>query len=87
MSFGPTLRGNGDLSSLLDEELNTQSPAWRLLNSQADATHSDETFEYEDTSLVNFEHEFDEIEAVDSKGGNEGKPRHAAFNFHSNHYL
>ena len=87
MSFAPTLRGNGDLASLLDDELNTQSPAWRLLNSQADATHSDETFEYEDTSLVNFEHEFDEIEAVDSNGGNEGKPRHAAFNFHSNHYL
>jgi hypothetical protein len=29
--------------------------------------------DYEALSLVNFDHEFDEIEAVDQKGGNEGR--------------
>jgi hypothetical protein len=74
MSCAPTLRANGDLASLLDEGLNVQSPAWRLLSTQTDTVNPFETFEYEDTSLVNFEHEFDEIEAVDSKRGNEGTP-------------
>jgi hypothetical protein len=73
MSYAPTLRANGDLASLLDDGLNTQSPAWRLLSTQADSINPFETVEYEDTSLVDFEHEFDEIDAVDSKGGNEGQ--------------
>ncbi len=73
MSYAPTLKANGDLASLLDDGLNTQSPAWKLLNSQADAANIFERVEYEDASLTNFEHEFDEIEEVDSKeGGNEG---------------
>lgn len=72
LSFAPTSRGNGDLASLLDDELNTQSPAWRMLNSQSESPNLFEAAEYEDTSLANFEHEFDEIEAVDSKKGNEG---------------
>jgi hypothetical protein len=73
MSYTPTLRGaNGDLASLLDEGLNSQSPAWKLLTSQADSVNPFEKTEYDDLSLINFEHEFDEIEAVDSKGGNEG---------------
>lgn len=72
MSIAPTLRGNGDLASLLDDELNTQSPAWRLLNSQTEPADLFETAEYEDTALANFDREFDEIEAVDSKIGNEG---------------
>jgi hypothetical protein len=72
MSIAPTLRGNGDLASLLDDELNTQSPAWRLLNSQTESANLFETAEYEDTTLANFDHEFDEIEAVDSNRGNEG---------------
>jgi hypothetical protein len=67
----PTLRASGDLASLLDEGLESQSPAWRLLSSQADVDPF-ESLEYEDYSLVNFEHEFNEIEAVDSQGGNEG---------------
>jgi hypothetical protein len=75
LSFAPTSRGNGDLASLLDDELNTQSPAWRMLNSQSEAPNLFETVEYEDTSLANFEHEFDEIEAVNSKEGNEGNPK------------
>ena len=72
MSIAPTLRGNGDLASFLDDELNTQSPAWRLLNSQTEAANLFETAEFEDTSLIDFDREFDEIEAVDSQKGNEG---------------
>ena len=72
MSIAPTSRGNGDLASFLDDELNTQSPAWRLLNSQTEAANLFETAEFEDTSLIDFDHEFDEIEAVDSQKGNEG---------------
>lgn len=72
MSCAPTLKANGDLSSLLDDGLNAQSPAWQLLNSQADHGEPiDETVEFEDTSLTNFDREFDEIGEVDSKGGNE----------------
>lgn len=73
MSIAPTLRGNGDLASLLDDELNTQSPAWRMLNSHtADSANLFESAEYEDTSLANFDQEFDEIEDVDSQKENEG---------------
>lgn len=72
MSIAPTARGNGDLASLLDDELNTQSPAWRMLNAQTDSRNLFETSEYEDGSLANFDHEFDEIDPVDSKNGNEG---------------
>ncbi|CAD6445830.1 c30b5538-da3d-44a7-ae79-6dd562066680 [Sclerotinia trifoliorum] len=72
MSCAPTLKANGDLASLLDDGLNAQSPAWILLNSQADHGEPiDETVEFEDTSLTNFDREFDEIGEVDSKGGNE----------------
>ena len=72
MSYAPTLRANGDLASLLAEGPNSQSPAWRLLSSQADTVDPFETSDYEDISLANFEHEFDDIEAVDGQGGNEG---------------
>jgi hypothetical protein len=72
MSYAPTLRANGDLASLLDEGLNSQSPAWKLLSSQADTTNPFETIEFEDPLLTNFDHEFDEVPAVDSNGGNEG---------------
>ena len=71
-SYAPTLRANGDLASLLDEGLNSQSPAWKLLSTQADTVDPFETIELENTSLVNFDQEFDEVEGVDSKGGNEG---------------
>jgi hypothetical protein len=74
MSYAPTLRANGDLASLLDEGLNAQSPAWRLLTSQTDSVNPFESVEYEDRSLVSFEHEFDELEAVQSEGNNEGQP-------------
>ncbi|KAE8442300.1 Vacuolar fusion protein mon1 [Mollisiaceae sp. DMI_Dod_QoI] len=71
MSYAPTLRANGDLASLLDEGLNSQSPAWKLLSSQAESVNPFENLEFEDNSLSNFEHEFDDIEALDSKSGNE----------------
>jgi len=72
MSYAPTLRANGDLASLLDEGLSSQSPAWKLLSSQAETVNPFEKVDYEDLSLANFDHEFDEIDAVDQKGGNEG---------------
>jgi len=74
MSYAPTFKANGDLASLLDEGLNAQSPAWKLLNAQADHEAPFEKVEFNDVSLINFEQEFDEIEEVDTKeGGNEGK--------------
>lgn len=72
MSYAPTLRGNGDLASLLDDGLNAQSPAWRLLSTQTDTVNPFETSEFEDVSLVNFVHEFDEIDADGSNRGDEG---------------
>lgn len=69
MSFVPTLKANGDLASLLDEGLNMQTPAWKSLSQQADTVNP---FELPDYILADFENEFDEVEAVDSKGGNEG---------------
>ncbi|KAH8815003.1 trafficking protein Mon1-domain-containing protein [Xylogone sp. PMI_703] len=70
-SIAPTLRAHGDLASLLDEGLNAQSPAWRLLNSQSNDSNPFEAIEYDELSLVNFENEFEEMPAVDSKAGNE----------------
>ena len=71
MSYAPTLRANRDLASLLDEGLNSQSPAWKLLSSQAESVNPFELVDDDDTSLMNFEHEFDELEPVDDKLGNE----------------
>jgi hypothetical protein len=63
----------GDLESLLGNGFNTQSPAWKLLNSQADSETPFEAIEFdEDGRLSSFEHEFDEVADVDSKEGNEG---------------
>ncbi|KAG4426655.1 Vacuolar fusion protein mon1 [Cadophora malorum] len=70
MSYAPTLRANGDLASLLDEGLNSQSAAWKLLSTQTESVNAFETVDFEDTSLANFENEFDEIEEVDNKGTN-----------------
>jgi hypothetical protein len=73
MSYAPTMRAGGDLDSLLGDNLSTQSPAWRLLNSQADTVNPFETVEFDhDDKLLNFDHEFDELAEVDSHGGNEG---------------
>ena len=70
MSYAPTMRANGDLASLLDEGLNAQSPAWKLLSSQAENVNPFESVEYQDESLVAFEKEFDELAALEP--GNEG---------------
>lgn len=73
-SYTPSLRVGGDLESLLGNGFNTQSPAWRLLNSQADSEVPFETIEFDDDDdrLSTFEHEFDEVADVNSKEGNEG---------------
>ncbi|KAG9248864.1 trafficking protein Mon1-domain-containing protein [Calycina marina] len=71
ISYAPTLRGNGDLESLLDSGLDSPSPAWKLLSTQSEAANPFESFEYEGPSLHSFDKEFDEIEAVDTKRGNE----------------
>ncbi|RDW85040.1 putative MON1 [Coleophoma cylindrospora] len=71
MSYAPTMKGTGDLASLLNDDINAQSPAWRLLSSKADTVNPFEAIDYENTSLLNFENEFNEIAPVDSKGGNE----------------
>jgi hypothetical protein len=73
MSCAPTLKANGDLASLLDEGLNSQSPAWKLLSSQAESVNPFESIEFEDNTLSNFEQEFDDIGLLDTKSGNEGK--------------
>lgn len=71
LSYAPTLKANGDLASLLNEGLNLHSPAWKMLSSQADSIDPFETIKIEDIPLWNFQHEFDEIDGVDSEGGNE----------------
>jgi vacuolar fusion protein MON1 len=72
-SYNPSLRVAGDLESLLGNGFNTQSPAWKLLNSQTDPGTAFDTIEFdEDDQLSAFEHEFDEVAEVDSKHGNEG---------------
>lgn len=73
MSYAPTLKANEDLASLLDEGLNSQSPAWKLLSSQAESANPFENIELEDNTLSNFEQEFDDMEILDTKTGNEGK--------------
>jgi hypothetical protein len=74
MSYAPTFRAAGDLESLLGSGLNTQTPAWKLLNSQADSINPFETTELQEYDLLaKFEQEFDEVPEVDSNGGgNEG---------------
>ena len=69
-SCTPTLRQNGDLASLLDDGLASQSPAWRLLSSQSEALNPFEAIEFHDDSLANFELEFEESD--DNSSGDEG---------------
>lgn len=73
-SLAPTPRVGGDLESLLGNGFNTQSPAWKLLHNQTDSENQFGTIEFdEDDRLSSFEHEFDEVADIDSKGGNEGQ--------------
>ncbi len=75
-SYAPSQREGGDLESLLGNGFNTQSPAWKLLNSQTDSGNPFENIEFEeDDRLSTFEHEFDEVAEVNSKEGNEGSSR------------
>lgn len=73
-NYAPTLRAGGDLESLLDDCLSAQSPAWKALSGHTEAGNPFEPIDFEsDVQLARFEHEFDELEEVDSKGGNEGR--------------
>jgi hypothetical protein len=84
-SYAPTLRANGDLASLLDEGLNSQSPAWKLLSTQSESVNPFESVDYENISLINFGQEFDQIEAVDAREGNEGMRFFGGISGISNH--
>jgi hypothetical protein len=73
MSPAPTFRATGDLESLLGDSLTAQSPAWRMLSTQADSVNPFESVEFDfDDNLSTFQQEFDEIAEVDTKTGNEG---------------
>lgn len=71
LSYAPTLRAGDDLDSLLDDCLSAESPVWKALHTEAGNPSDPIDFE-SDLRLAGFEHEFDELEEVDSKGGNEG---------------
>lgn len=72
----PTLRASDDLQSLLDESLNSESLAWRMLNIQSDPGNFDDIGS--DTQLATFDKEFDEIAAAED--GNEGMYQEAKTN-------
>lgn len=73
MSYVPTMQRGGDLDSLLGDNRGTQSPAWKLLSSQADTVNPFETIEIaHDDQLANFQEEFEDIPEVNSRDGNEG---------------
>lgn len=74
MSPAPTLRATGDLESLLGDALTAQSPAWRMLSTHVETGDPFENPEEAEPNdgLSTFSQEFDEMEEVDSKGGNEG---------------
>lgn len=74
MSYANTMRyGGGDLDSLLGEGLGAQSPAWKLLSSQAESVNPFEAVGElrADDQFARFEDEFTEIAEVDTEGGNE----------------
>ncbi|PKS06600.1 hypothetical protein jhhlp_007348 [Lomentospora prolificans] len=77
MSFAPTMRPSGDIASLLVGEFNRKSPAWNLLRSQSALAVPFEAGRTETVdALARFEHEFDSIPEVDSKGFNDDDRLH-----------
>lgn len=70
LSFLPTHKANADLASLLDEGLNSQSPAWRLLSSQSVYVNPFESPGFQEADLANFDCELENLASV--KDGNEG---------------
>lgn len=66
-----SFRPDGDLMSLLDERLKHQSPEWTLLGTQRSNVHPFETVEVLNSSLQNFDKEFDEIDTINIEKGNE----------------
>ena len=72
-SYAPTLETGGDVESLLGEVLGQQSPAWKLLSSQAEVINPFDLLSYEDDQpTADFNREFDELSELDADGNNEG---------------
>lgn len=63
MSYGaPTLRASDDLQSLMEDSLNTESIAWKMLSAQSDAVNPFENLDLDEyDQLAAFDTEFDEI--------------------------
>lgn len=72
MSYGaPTLRASDDLQSLMEDSLNTESIAWKMLSAQSDAVNPFENLDLDEyDQLAAFDTEFDEIPGATD--GNEG---------------
>ena len=72
-SYAPTTGNGGDVESLLGDVFitNQKSPAWQLLNENADQKRPLGLITEQD-SLEGFEQEFDEIGEIDLNGKNEG---------------
>lgn len=75
-SYAPTLEVGGDVESLLGDILGSsqQSPGWKLIGSRVERPDPFDSASYEDdTSITEFESEFDELDSLDSEGKNEGR--------------
>lgn len=74
-SYAPTLEIGGDAESLLGDVLggNQESPAWKLLSSHLERLDPFELLNYEnETTIADFDKEFDELDQLDKEGNNEG---------------
>ena len=68
----------GEVESLLGDIIGAgqQSPAWRLLSSQAERPNPFDLLPYDDEEpKADFSREFDELDDLDASGDNEGKIR------------
>ena len=82
ISYAPTIEAGGDVESLLGEVLRgSQSPAWKLLDNQAEALNPRDFISQEDDTIgSDFEREFEELGELSADGENEGMfPNLAAF--------
>lgn len=75
-SYAPTLEADGDVESLLGDVLgpSQQSPAWKLLTSQAERPDPFDSLSFESgTAITDFDLEFAEVGELDPEGKSEGK--------------
>ena len=74
ISYAPTIEAGGDVESLLGEVLRgSQSPAWKLLDNQAEAVNPWDFMSQEDDAIgSDFEQEFEELGEISTNGENEG---------------